>query len=117
MGLVELGLDPDCSADVVDLAAVGATLVGWRVGPLEDWHAEPDSRICDSELVRASVATTRLVKEVLSENEQVAGVEVRVVVPDDPPVVTPGAARALLRIVRAAVARTDDHDEAATEAA
>lgn len=65
-GLVELGLNPDDRAAVVGLAAVGATLVGWRAGPLEDWHSEPESRISDPELVRASVAMTRLAREVLT---------------------------------------------------
>ncbi|MGH3611676.1 MAG: hypothetical protein ACRDRK_03465 [Pseudonocardia sp.] len=65
VGLVELGMNLDDRAAVVDLAAVGATLVGWRAGPLEDWHSDPDSRISDPELVRASVAATRLVQEVL----------------------------------------------------
>lgn len=65
-GLVELGLDPDDRAAVVGLAGVGATLVGWRAGPLEDGHSDPGSRISDPELVRASVATTRVVQEVLA---------------------------------------------------
>ncbi len=64
-GLAELGLNPDDRAAVIDLAAVGATLVGWRTGPLEDWHSQLSSRISDPELVRASVATTRLVRDAL----------------------------------------------------
>ena len=53
----------------------------------------------------------------MSENDQAAETEVRIVVPDQPPVVTVGAVRVLLRIVRAAAVRTDQHDEVDRKAA
>lgn len=53
----------------------------------------------------------------MSADERTLDVELRVVVPDEPPAVTPGAARVLLRIVRAAAVRTDEHDQAEREAA
>lgn len=53
----------------------------------------------------------------MSENDQAPAAEVRVVLPDEPPVVTVGTVRVLLRIVRAAAVRTDQHDEVEREAA
>ncbi|MGH3616158.1 MAG: hypothetical protein ACRDRK_26915 [Pseudonocardia sp.] len=53
----------------------------------------------------------------MSENDHAVEVEVRVVVPEEPPVVTVGAVRVLLRIVRAAAVRIDERDEVEREAA
>lgn len=53
------GIDPGNSANVLDLAAVGATFLLWRSSPVEDWHY----RIVQSEMMRANAATTRAVRE------------------------------------------------------
>jgi len=57
-----LGVELDSSTQLADLAAVAITRLAWRDGPLEDWHAAPASRISDAEMLRANVATTRLVR-------------------------------------------------------
>ncbi len=53
----------------------------------------------------------------MSDREQGAEAEVRVVVPGADPILTAGAARVLLRIVRAAAVRIDEHDDVEQEAA
>ncbi len=58
----ELGVDVGEWREVADLASVGMVWIGWRGGPVEDWHAVPWCRIDTPELVRASVATTRAVR-------------------------------------------------------
>jgi hypothetical protein len=61
----KLGFDPDDRSSLADLAAVGITRLAWRDGPIEDWHAIPQGRISDSELMRANAAATRAVKDLL----------------------------------------------------
>jgi hypothetical protein len=39
----------------------------WRLSPVEDWHADSDRRFANSEMMRANVATTRLVRDLLDE--------------------------------------------------
>jgi hypothetical protein len=63
--LADLGVDPHDKVVIADLAAVGIVLLAWRNGPVEDWHAVPLNRISDAEMMRASIATTRLVREVI----------------------------------------------------
>jgi len=63
--LVELGVDPDDCSVVLDLAAVGATLIAWRNGPMEDWHAVPWCRIDGPQLAQASVQITRAVRKAI----------------------------------------------------
>ncbi|MGH8908817.1 MAG: hypothetical protein ACRD0K_20565 [Egibacteraceae bacterium] len=58
-----VGIDPDDAATVLDLAAIGITNGAWRNGPVEDWHAQ--GRIRDGGMLRANVATTKLVHAVL----------------------------------------------------
>lgn len=61
----QLGFDPDDRGRLADLAAVGIARLAWRDGPVEDWHAVPQRRISDSELMRASAAVTRAVRDLL----------------------------------------------------
>lgn len=61
----KLGFDPDDRSSLADLAAVGIARLAWRDGPVEDWHAVPQRRISDSELMRASAAATRSVRDLL----------------------------------------------------
>jgi len=58
----QVGVDPLDRTEVLDLAAVAITRLAWRDSPIEDWHADPDSRISDPELMRANAATTRLIR-------------------------------------------------------
>lgn len=53
----------------------------------------------------------------MNDDDAATEVEVRVVVPGEVPVLVPGVARALLRIVRAATASSGPHDEIEREAA
>ncbi|WP_131770453.1 hypothetical protein [Candidatus Protofrankia californiensis] len=53
-----LGVDPDNNAALIDLAAVTVTRMAWRDGPVEDWHAGPESQLGDAEMMRANAATT-----------------------------------------------------------
>jgi hypothetical protein len=50
---------------VLKLAAIGITTGTWRNSPLEDWHAE--GRIHDGGMLRTNVATTKLVRDVLTD--------------------------------------------------
>jgi len=61
----KLGFDPDDRSSLADLAAVGIARLAWRDSPVEDWHAVPQQRISDSELMRASAAVTRAVRDLL----------------------------------------------------
>lgn len=61
----KLGFDPDDRSSLADLAAVAIARLAWRDGPVEDWHAAPQRRISDSELMRASAAVTRAVRDLL----------------------------------------------------
>jgi hypothetical protein len=60
-----LGFDPADQSVVLDLAAVAIARLAWRDSPVEDWHAAPDSRIGDADLMRATVNVTRRVRELL----------------------------------------------------
>ncbi len=62
----QVGIDPNDPAIVLDLAAIGITNGTWRNSPLEDWHGE--GRIYDGGMLRTNVATTKLVREVLSDH-------------------------------------------------
>ncbi|HEY2762949.1 MAG TPA: hypothetical protein VGJ13_02895 [Pseudonocardiaceae bacterium] len=68
----QLGIDSDDYEAVLDLAAVGVARLAWRDSPVEDWHAGPDSRIGDSEMMRANAATTRLIRGVLHRHGSAA---------------------------------------------
>jgi hypothetical protein len=61
----EVGVDPNDAAVVLDLASIGITNGTWRNSPLEDWHAQ--GRIDDGGMLRANVATTKLVREVFDD--------------------------------------------------
>lgn len=60
-----LGFDPHAQPVVLDLAALAIARLAWRDSPVEDWHAAPDSRITDADLMRATVNVTRRVRELL----------------------------------------------------
>jgi hypothetical protein len=60
-----LGFSPVDQNVVLDLAAVAIARLAWRDSPVEDWHAAPASRICDADLMRATVNVTRRVRELL----------------------------------------------------
>jgi hypothetical protein len=60
-----LAVDPDDVGVVLDLAAIGITNGAWRNSPVERWHGE--GRIDDGGMLRANVATTKLVRQVLGE--------------------------------------------------
>lgn len=90
-GLVrQLGVDPEDRSTVLDLAAVGATKLVWRNGPLEDWHADRDRRISNADMLRGNVATTRVVRRAVEAlplartagAEPFAGVERVLTAPD-----------------------------------
>jgi hypothetical protein len=49
----------------MDLTAVAITRLAWRDGPVENWHGWPQRRISDGEMMRATVATTRLVRDLI----------------------------------------------------
>lgn len=61
-----VGIDPNDVAAVLDLAAIGITNDTWRNSPLEDWHGA--GRIHDGGMLRANVATTKLVRSVLDDH-------------------------------------------------
>lgn len=58
--LVEQGLHPDDVGALLRYAPAALTHLCWRNTILEDWHAGPDSRISDAEMMRANVATSRI---------------------------------------------------------
>jgi hypothetical protein len=64
-----LGVELDRGPHLIDLAAVAVTRLVWRDGPVEDWHAAPASRVNDAEMMRANVATTRLVRSMIGRLE------------------------------------------------
>jgi len=61
----QIGIDPSDLSVVLKLASIGITNGSWRNSPLEDWHAE--GRIHDGGMLRTNVATTKLVREVLTD--------------------------------------------------
>lgn len=67
MCLAELDVDLDDRNLVLDLAAVGATRIAWRIGPVKDWHSEPGSRIDQVELARATVSVTRDIRTTIGK--------------------------------------------------
>lgn len=62
----QIGVDPNNPSVVLNLAAIGITNGTWRNSPLEDWHGE--GRIHDGGMLRANVATTKLVRGVLTDH-------------------------------------------------
>jgi hypothetical protein len=58
---------------VLNLAAVGAVKIAWRDSPVEDWQADPESLIKDSDMMQANAATTRLVRDHLHRQHSAAG--------------------------------------------
>src|SRR4029453_19401203 len=69
-----LAVDPDDVGVVLDLAAIGITNGAWRNKSVERGRRE--GRIDDGGMLRANVATTKLVRQVLGEvllDEVVAG--------------------------------------------
>lgn len=65
LAVAGFGADPAARGVLADLIAVGVARTAWRDGPVEDWHAGPDSRISDAEMMRSNAAMTRLVRDVL----------------------------------------------------
>src|SRR6266568_8391250 len=61
----EIGVDPNDAAVILNLAAIGITNGAWRNSQLEDWHG--DGRIYDGGMMRANVATTKLVRKELED--------------------------------------------------
>jgi hypothetical protein len=61
-----VGVDPNDAAVILDLAAIGITNGTWRNSPLEDWHGA--GRIHDGGMLRANVATTKLVRSILDDH-------------------------------------------------
>lgn len=61
-----LAVDVGSARQMADLTAVAVTRLAWRDGVVEDWHARSPTRIVDHEMMRASAATTRLVRERLA---------------------------------------------------
>jgi hypothetical protein len=62
----QIGVDPSSPFVVQNLAAIGITNGTWRNSPLEDWHGE--GRIHDGGMLRVNVATTKLVRDVLTDH-------------------------------------------------
>lgn len=59
------GIHPDDVLTLLRYAPLALTHLCWRNSILEDWHAGPDPRISDAEMMRANVATTRLFHQAL----------------------------------------------------
>jgi hypothetical protein len=49
----------------MDLATVAITRLAWRDSPVEDWHGRRHRRMSNGEMMRATVATTRLVRDLI----------------------------------------------------
>ncbi|WP_271394669.1 hypothetical protein [Neomicrococcus lactis] len=58
--LLNYGVHPDDMGTLLRIAPAALTHICWRNSVLEDWHASPNSRISDAEMMRANVATTRI---------------------------------------------------------
>lgn len=58
--LIDAGVHPDDLAALIRYVPGALTHLCWRNSVLEDMHAGPDSTISDAEMMRASVATTRI---------------------------------------------------------
>jgi hypothetical protein len=59
-------VDRDGSGCLIDLAAVAVARMAWRDGPMEDWHADSDSRLDNAAMMRANAAITRLARDLLA---------------------------------------------------
>jgi len=59
------GVHPDDIVTLLRYAPLGLTHLCWRNTVLEDWHAGPESRIHDGDMMRGNVATTRLFAQAL----------------------------------------------------
>lgn len=51
---------PDDIGTLLRYAPAALTHLCWRNSIVEDWHAGPDSRISDAEMMRANISTTRI---------------------------------------------------------
>lgn len=58
-------MHPDDLGALLRYAPVALAHLCWRNTILEDWHAGPDSKISDAEMMRANVATTRIFHQCL----------------------------------------------------
>lgn len=63
----ENGISPDDHRLVLQLAALGLVNTAWRNSPLEDWHAGPNSRLDDGEMLRANAQSCALARTVLDQ--------------------------------------------------
>jgi hypothetical protein len=62
----EIGIEPNDTAVILNLAAIGITNGAWRNSPVEDWHG--DGRIHDGGMLRTNVATSKLVRDVFNDH-------------------------------------------------
>jgi hypothetical protein len=60
-------IHPDDTALLLRYAPAALTHLCWRNSVIEDWHAGPQSRISDADMMRASVATTRIFHRALTD--------------------------------------------------
>lgn len=58
--LRERRVHPDDIGALLGYVPVALTQMCWRNSVVEDWHAGPNSRISDAEMMRANVSTTRI---------------------------------------------------------
>jgi hypothetical protein len=65
--LAEAHMHPDDTALLLRYAPAALTHLCWRNSVIEDWHAGPQSRIGDADMMRASVATTRIFHQALTD--------------------------------------------------
>jgi hypothetical protein len=63
--LLTEGIHPDDLVTLLRYAPLALTSMCWRNSVLEDWHAGPDSRIHDADMMRANVETTRIFHQAL----------------------------------------------------
>ncbi|TFD72149.1 hypothetical protein [Cryobacterium sp. Hb1] len=60
-------MHPDDTALLLRYAPAALTHRCWRNSVIEDWHAGPQSRISDADMMRAAVATTRIFHQALTD--------------------------------------------------
>lgn len=78
----QIGIDPSDPSVVLKLAAIGITNGTWRNSPIEDWHAV--GRIHDGGMLRTNVATTKVVRDVLTDQfGAIIGGDVPLIVTED----------------------------------
>jgi hypothetical protein len=65
--LLERHMHPEDTALLLRYAPAALTHLCWRNSVIEDWHAGPQSRISDADMMRASVATTRIFHQALTD--------------------------------------------------